>query len=380
MAVAVDRRASLLRVARISWFVPVAVAIWVLVQRWNQPHLGRNIALLTLALVPITAHDLYAARVSWLRDIPEAVLSLPIVLVVLVLAWQPVASDFAPFLLVLVTARSTLKGRYRDGIAVLLASAAVMISVDAASRFSGSINWVLGLGLAWIGACSVRSMSRLIDELMIAQADLAERAAADERRRIAHEIHDVIAHSLSVAALHITGARMAIGRDPDEAMRALQQAERLARDSLAQVRSAIGVLSPSTEGIAPALPTAVDIPTLIKEFTDAGVSVVLDVRGDVAALSPTLGLTLYRVTQESLSNVIRHAPGASASVGIRASAQLVSLSVRNSVVNSATVVTGGRGISGMRERVAAHGGTLDAGTTDGQWFVRLTVPIEVSCP
>ena len=273
VAIAVDRRASLLRVARISWLVPDAVAVWVIAQRWGQPHIARNIALLALALVPLTARDLCGTRANWLRGIPQVVLSLPIVLVVLLLVWQPPASDFAPFLLVLVTARATLEGRTRDGVAVLLASAAVMIGVDVAGRFSGSVNWVLGLALAWIGAFSVRSMSRLLEELMTAQADLADRAAAGERQRIAREIHDVIAHSLSVAALHITGARMAIGRDPEEAMQALRQAEHLARDSLTQVRSVIGVLSPAGEATAPPLPTATDIPTLVQAFAAAGVSV-----------------------------------------------------------------------------------------------------------
>lgn len=376
MAVAVDRRASLLRVARISWLVPDAVAVWVIIQRWGQPHIGRNAVLLALALVPLTTRDLCEGRAGWLSGVPHVVLALPIVLVVLLLVWEPPASDFAPFLLVLVTARATLEGRTRDGVAVLLASVAVMIGVDLAGRFSGSVNWVLGLALAWIGAFSVRSMTRLLDELMTAQADLAERAAADERQRIAHEIHDVIAHSLSVAALHITGARMAIGRDPDEAMHALRQAEQLARDSLTQVRSVIGVLSPAAEGTAPSLPTATEIPTLVEAFAAAGVRVELDIQGDLAALSPTLGLTLYRVTQESLSNVVRHAPGAPARVRIHSSAQLVTLAVTNPVSNHASLVEGGRGISGMRERVAAHGGMLDVGTANGEWFVRVTTPIE----
>ena len=100
-------------------------------------------------------------------------------------------------------------------------------------------------------------------------------------------------------------------------------------------------------------------------------------QGDLAALSPTLGLTLYRVTQESLSNVVRHAPGAPATVRIHSSAELVTLAVTNPVSSHASFVEGGLGISGMRERVAAHGGKLEAGTTDGRcWRCRLTIPID----
>ncbi|HYL53093.1 MAG TPA: histidine kinase, partial [Acidimicrobiia bacterium] len=232
----------------------------------------------------------------------------------------------------------------------------------------------LGLVFAFLGSVALRSMLRLLFELKAAQADLAERAAADERQRIAREVHDVIAHTLSVASLHITGARMALHRSPEEAMEAMEQAERLARESLAQVRSVMGVLAPAGEGTAPAMPTASDIPTLVAEFTDAGVDVALDVQSDLAPLSPALGLTLYRVTQESLSNVVRHAPGASASVCIQASPADVTLTVTNPVANGQPPSEWGRGIRGMRERAAAQRGTIHAGAHDGQWVVRLVMP------
>jgi len=299
---------------------------------------------------------------------------LTVVAAVFGLVWHPVNNDFAPFLLLIVTAVAVVVGRTVDGIVVLVVSAGVMIAVQAAGRFQGSFIWALGLLFAFGGSVALRSMLRLLAELKAAQADLAERAAADERQRIAREVHDVIAHSLSVASLHITGARMALHRSPEEATEALEQAERLARESLAQVRSVIGVLAPGCDGTAPAMPTASDIPTLVAEFTDAGVDVALDVQGDLAPLSPALGLALYRVTQESLSNAVRHAPGASASVRIHASPTDVTLTVTNLVSNGQPPSEWGRGIRGMRERALAQHGTLDAGPRDGQWVVRLVMP------
>src|SRR5207302_1620615 len=128
------------------------------------------------------------------------------------------------------------------------------------------------------------------------------------------------------------------------------------------------------DGTAPAMPTASDIPTLVAEFTEAGVDVALDVQGDLAPVSPALGLALYRVTQESLSNVVRHAPGASASVRIQASPADVTLMVTNPVANGQPPSEWGRGIRGMRERAVAQRGTLDAGASGGQWVVRLMMP------
>src|SRR5262249_6827469 len=212
-------------------------------------------------------------------------------------------------------------------------------------------------------------------DLRAAQADLAERAAADERQRIARELHDVLAHSLSVATLHITGARMALKRDPASANDALEQAEQLARESLNQVRSVIGVLVPSEDGTAPAMPTADDIPRLVSEFQAAGAPVELHVDGDLSSLSSSTGLALYRVTQESLSSVARHAPGQHAVVRLSVGAHDVQLDVSNEL-NGATPPNGtsGRGLVGMRERAHALGGTVDAGPERDHWRVRMTLP------
>jgi signal transduction histidine kinase len=363
-----------------TWIVTIATALAVIVQRWNEPNPIRTLALVGIGMLSITFDDLFHARYAWLWPVPQLVWCLPVVAAVFGLVWYPVSSDFAPFLLVLVTARAVVIGKPLDGIVVALASVAAMITVEAAGRFDGAFIWVLGISFGWIGGYATRSMLRLVEELNAAQAGLAEKAAADERQRIAREIHDVIAHSLSVTALHITGARMALRRSPEEATEALLQAEQLARDSLGQVRSVIGMLGSTADGTAPAMPTLLDVPRLVGDFRRAGVEVDLDVDGNIGPFSPAIELVLYRVVQESLSNVVRHAPGASARVAASASDDLVTLTVSNPLPNGAAELGQGRGIQGMRERARAHGGSLVAGVEDGQWRVCLRVPTTAVAP
>jgi signal transduction histidine kinase len=354
---------------------PLVCGVAVVVQRWNQPNLGWTIFLVALAVVPLTAADVFTDRVGWFGRIPPIVLAIPVLVAVGVLIWTPVNVDIAPFLLFLVTVRAAVAGTFVEGLIVAAASIAVMLVAEFADAFDGSFVWVLGISLAWAGGAAFKAMFVLATRLKDAQADLAERAAADERQRIARELHDVIAHSLSVSSLHITGARMALKRDRADAEHALEEAERLTRDSLSQVRSIIGILAPETDGTAPAMPTASDIPALIGEYASAGLAVDMNIDGDLARLSPAVGLSLYRVTQESLSNVVRHAPGHAACVRIVASDDVVRLTVTN---DAGAAVTGngtsGRGLLGMRDRAAAHAGTLDVGPVGEQWRVELTIP------
>ena len=171
---------------------------------------------------------------------------------------------------------------------------------------------------------------------------------------------------------------MALKRDRGDAEHALEEAERLTRDSLSQVRSIIGILAPETDGTAPAMPTANDIPALVDEYTTAGLAIDMNIDGDLSQLSPAVGLSLYRVTQESLSNVVRHAPGRAACVRIVASDDAVRLTVTNDADDRAPNGRVRSGLLGMRDRATAHSGTLDAGPVGEQWRVELTIPAGAS--
>jgi signal transduction histidine kinase len=295
---------------------------------------------------------------------------------VLLLVLDPVEVDMAPFFLVFLTAHHSMVASRLQSTIAAVGSIAVMVGVEIAGRYSGAFPYLLGIVIAWAWGFAVREQYELIQELKAAQAGLAERAAADERQRIAREIHDVIAHSLAVTMLHLTGARLALRRDPEEAEEALLEAERLGRESLAEIRRTVGVLAPEGTGTGAPMPTAADIPQLVREFEAAGLDVELELTGDPSTLAPATGLGLYRVAQESLSNVVRHAPGTPTSISLRIGPDFVRLNVRNRLATaaSASSADGGLGLRGMEERVTLLGGVLRAGPDENGWCVDVELP------
>jgi signal transduction histidine kinase len=366
---------------QLPWWVrtitiaPAVAVVLIAWQRWDQPHRARSITLAGFAAAIIIVDRIVCMMAPRMERVPRFITYLPVDLVVLALIWTPVDSDVAPFLLVLVTVHAAIDAAPFDSVLVMLLSIAVMVFADAAGHFTGSWTWALAIVLSWTGGFTLRWALGLLRDLRDAQADLAERSALDERQRIAREIHDVLAHSLSVATLHITGARRALSRDPHEAAEALEQAERLTRDSLMQVRSVVGMLSPDADGTAAAMPTADDIEALVEEFRRAGADVSLEIEGDVKTLSAPVGLAVYRVTQESLSNAIRHATGQPASVHIVIAGDCVHLDVTNPLGAVAAADSPGRGIVGMNERASALLGTLEVGPEHEHWRVHMTTPI-----
>jgi signal transduction histidine kinase len=258
-----------------------------------------------------------------------------------------------------------------QSVVVAGASAALMVGLDVAGRFDGAIVWLLAIAFTWSGTALLQSRLRLIGEI-------GERAAADERQRIARELHDVIAHTLAVTMLQLTGARLALERDPADAARALAEAERLGRQSLAELRKAVGLLAPGETQSFSALPTASDIPALVREVSDAGLVVRLDCDGDLASVPATAGLAMYRIVQESLANVARHAALAPAHVSINVENGHVCVDVRNPAPASLAAPSArdghGLGLVVMRERAEALGGTLRAGLEGGEWRVNAVMP------
>jgi len=352
-----------------NYVVPLSTAVGVAVQREALVPPRWPLALAALAALP------------WLLELagielPTPAFSAIVLGAVLALVLNPVNSDTAPFFLIFLIVRVGVLRPRAEVIAVTLASTAVMVTVDLLGRYTGSFIWVLAYGMVGASTFAFQAQFCLFEQERAARAGLAERAAADERQRIAREIHDVIAHSLAVTMLHLTGARLALRRDPEEAEEALLEAERLGRESLAEIRRTVGLLAPEGPGTAAAMPTAADIPQLVREFESAGLDVNLDLTGDPDTLTPATGLALYRVAQESLSNVVRHAPGAPTSMALRIGADVVRLHVRNRLTTApvATNADGGLGVRGMEERVTLLGGVLRAGADGNGWCVDVELP------
>ncbi len=243
-----------------------------------------------------------------------------------------------------------------------------------ALRDPGWAPWAAGICASMLGFALVRHQLVLVDQLRAAQADLAERSRTEERSRIARELHDVIAHSLTVSLLHVSAARLAIEHDPGDALRALAEAERLGRQSLAEVRATVGLLgSQHPGGVAAPVPGAGQLPELVRQLRDSGADVSLVMEGDSGALPATTGSTVYRIVQEALTNATRHAAGAAVAVRVVAGPGGVELSVDSA---GAPGQGSGMGLASMRERAAALGGACSAGPGGRGWLVRASLPVE----
>jgi signal transduction histidine kinase len=200
-----------------------------------------------------------------------------------------------------------------------------------------------------------------------------------ERARIARELHDVVAHSLSVMVLQAGGARMVMGAEPERAEVSLRSVERAGRDALAEMRRLLGVLGSGEDpqSLAPQ-PGLRDIEDLIAGTRSAGLSTCLRVDGEPTTVSAALDLCAYRIVQEALTNAIKHAGPAQAEVRLRWAREALEVEISDDGRGwgDANGASGGHGIAGMRERAALYGGTIDAGPGPGRGFtVRAHLPL-----
>jgi signal transduction histidine kinase len=225
-------------------------------------------------------------------------------------------------------------------------------------------------GVAVCACCGYlfRRQRELTAQLQWSRAQLDAAAAAEERRRIAREVHDVVAHSLTVVLLNVTGARKALASQPDQAAAALDRAESVGRESLDGIRRVVGLLrsaGPSAEDAVAPLPTAAELPTLVDQQRAAGASVAMEVTGDLTDLDQLTGAAVVRVVQEALTNAQRHAPGAPIDLRLRVDDDQVAVAVRNGAAAGRSLdapsTRRGLGLVGMRERVEGLGGRFSAG-------------------
>ena len=292
----------------------------------------------------------------------------------------PIHADFAPaFLVLMVLAVATLAS-ISGGILAAASAAALLLAASALHRLDAVALYLGFVAAGWLLGYVMRTQRLLLAEQIEAQKLLAEHAAADERRRIAREVHDVIAHSLSITLLHVTGARRVLqqDRDVDDALEALEQAERLGRQAMADIRRTVGLLDTSPRKGAQITPEPGidDIGALVADFERAGLDVTLCSDGSVKHVSAAVGHALYRITQESLANIAKHAPDSKSTVTLTVSAASASLVVNNQLLAVVLAAPSGegRGVSGMRQRVELLG-AIDVGPTRDGWSVRAEIPL-----
>ena len=210
-------------------------------------------------------------------------------------------------------------------------------------------------------------------------------AALGERTRIAREMHDVLAHSLNVIVAQADGGRYAARSSPDAAVTALETIGRVGRESAGELHRLLGVLREDRERELSPMPGLGELPVLVEEYRRTGLRVRLaqdDPPSHEESSPPTsVGLTVYRLVQQSLANALEHAGPVAVTVHLTRSSGLIVVTVTNPVgpePHEPGERDGGHGLIGMRERIALHGGTLEVGMdeTTGLWRVRASVPWE----
>jgi signal transduction histidine kinase len=378
-------------VSRVRWARPGAaayVAFVSLLMAVNLFNLGRPPSLDDGAWLGvaglIAAWALELGGLRW----PRTVLSLVTAAIVPYLAYT-FDTEFTRLFLLLLVVWVPYTGNRRDSLVALGLSLLSLAPIW--TQLNVSVPWAVGIVANWFAAQAMIAQRRTLVELRAAQASLATQAAAAERQRIAGEIHDVVAHSLAVTMLHLTGARHILLRDPHRAEQALAEAERLGRQSLADVRRTVGLLQdPDASGatarpvLAP-LPTASDMQTLVDEYARAGMRVELTVEGDASELAAGASLAVYRIAQEALANVAKHATRARTRVELRIDDRQDVLHLRVRDGGGAAELApperadsgSGMGLPGMRKRAELLGGSLFAGPdpAGAGWLVEATLPL-----
>jgi signal transduction histidine kinase len=278
--------------------------------------------------------------------------------------------------------------RFVAGVVYLLAGISFLL--ESLSVWTVRAVYIWPLALIAVGVWMLLGRARRVR----VEEDRSEQlAVAEERVRIARELHDIVAHSVSLMTVQISAARRVQKTQPEEADRALSAAEQTGRQSLAELRGMLATLRGADASIAAAsprtaaghgaeaprapLPGLRDIEGLVAGARDAGLDVALTVLGEPPQTSGSVGLAVYRVVQESLTNAMRHSGGAKVSVEITYAPDAIVIFVDDDGQNANARHPEGHGILGMRERVWAVDGTLDAGPREPGpgWRVRARIPV-----
>lgn len=292
-----------------------------------------------------------------------------------VLAWWAFAA-FNPL-------RTAILGLLGGLVGVVLVTVEdVRVEVDGAFSVAlvGSLTWLAGVVLRQ------RSARAALAEEHAAALERDRRearaAVAEERARIARELHDVVAHSVSVMTVQAGAARMMLGADPAQAVAPLLAVEETGRQAMAELRRLLGVLRPedTDTGLVPQ-PGLDDLPALAHSVTEAGLPVHMRVVGAARPLAPGVELAAYRIVQEALTNALRHARARQVHVAVDYGAEQLRLEVRDDGIGPSGEPAGhreprGHGLTGMRERATVYGGQLRAGPEPGGGYaVRASLPI-----
>jgi signal transduction histidine kinase len=230
---------------------------------------------------------------------------------------------------------------------------------------------------SWLAGHLIRRRALQVRAAEAAGGERARAAVRDERARIARELHDIVAHSVSIIALQAGAAEALVERDPKRAREHMTTVRRTAHEALGELRRLLDVLREDEPQYVPQ-PQLASIGELVATAREAGQEVELVELGELDAVSTGVALSAYRIVQEALTNVRKHAGDVPTRVSVRSDGRRLDVEIVNAAGGSAADVNGsGHGLIGMRERARLYGGRVDAGReADGGFAVRATLPLE----
>jgi signal transduction histidine kinase len=377
---------------------------------WNQDHadvvLGVLLTVMTLAtavaahvrldVVSVLLLGLQTLPIAWRRRNPMGILIVTGVAITVysVLGYPETWNGSLGVLVAFYTVAAN-EPRPRAAIAAAVTAAGIFISFAAYAAFdsraavNGNLTAAyLSYGVAWLFGDNLRVRRAYTRELEDRALDLerergekADQAVTEERARIARELHDVVAHYVSVMVVQAAGARRVVDKDPLAAKGALEAVETAGRTALTEMRRMLEVLRADDPGTGPQ-PGLSEIDKLIDNVRDTGLPVEFSIEGEVCCLPAGMDLAAYRVVQEALTNSVKHAGKATARVTVSYTDDYVEIEVTDDGRGAAAPLLsagaeGGHGLIGMKERVALFGGTLEAGPViTGGYRVYARMPLE----
>ncbi len=333
-----------------------------------------------------------ALSIGWRRGMPLVVLAVAIANLILNYVIAPGVHDSMASAIAMLTGVYSA-AVYTTGATTVAAFMGTVALVPLVEMQDPMPDWSLSdmlflgivIGGPWVAGRGVRhhrERERLLENLTVELdrqlEDKQRKAEAEERARIARELHDVVAHAITVIVIQARGGRRSMDTAPSEAAEAFDAIEITARQALSEMRLMLGLLQPEARpGVLSPSPSLHHLPDLVRQIDEAGLPVELVIEGDPVPLPPGIDMSAYRIVQEALTNSLKHAGQTSARVVVCHERDAVRLEIADRGRGPNGRPVQGSGLIGMRERVALFGGDIYAGAgTDGGFTVRVRLPVE----
>jgi signal transduction histidine kinase len=334
-------------------------------------------------VVSLPAALAFCAALAWRRRAPLVPMALGVGIIELSNETAPALADTGTFLVGILLAIYSV-GRYAQGHAEWAGVALIVVAIPGAAiepgdptTFTDVAFFVVFFGGPWLVGRFVRHRAERERELVAERDVRAHEAVAEERTRIARELHDVVAHAISLIVVQARGGRRMLDDDPDETRRALDVIEHAGEQALGEMRRLLGLLrQDEPEPTLAPPPSLRRIDELVAGTRASGLPVEVVIEGDPVELPPGVDVSAYRIVQEALTNALKHAGPAHARVIITYAVDAVDLAIVDDGAGGAAANGGGYGLAGMRERVAIYGGRFEAGRRpEGGYTLHVRLPL-----